>query len=79
MPSDATILVLIIGTHNSGRNNPLRPGPATDCWIHVHLSAERGERSSTQFKGDAWPGRRILQVSSYPYSLRYWVGTEPMH
>ena len=53
---------------NNKGNNPIAQhsiqGQAlpTDCYSHVHLSADRGERSSSYFRGDMWSERS-----------RYWL------
>ena len=32
----------------------------TDCWRHVHLSADRDDRSISKFKYDAYSGSQLL-------------------
>ena len=63
-------------------------GLATDCWPHVHLSIDRGERSSSQFREKAkslsrfWFLDRDYYYKSVPHlpnSSRCWVSTDPKH
>ena len=50
----------------------------TNCWHHVHLSAHRGERSSSQFRGNARSARRVLQPEITAASSSYGYGTDPI-
>ena len=41
------------------------PSLPTDCWSHVHLSADKNGRSYNRFMGDMWSTNRLLTLSSH--------------
>jgi hypothetical protein len=49
-----------LNNNNSNNNNPLALQPIegqhlpTMCWPNLHLFTDRGERLSTQIRGDMW-------------------------
>jgi hypothetical protein len=51
--------------NNNNNNNPLArwlikgQDLQTKYWPHFQLSTDRGERSSSQFKGDLWSAYRV--------------------
>ena len=61
------LLLLIVKYYdNSAHHSPLRgQGLSMYGWTHVHLSAERSERSSSQYRGVVWSESRILDHYSF--------------
>ena len=51
---------------DNNKSQTLQPiedhGLPTDCWLHFHLSAGRDERSSSQFRDDAWSPCRVSKL-----------------
>ena len=46
---------------NNKINNPKTQKPIEDCWPLIHLSADRDERSFSQFGVDVWSAYLIPQ------------------
>ena len=75
----------------SNYNNLMIPGATSDCWPHVHLSADPddnhlgslrvicGQRTSTAPAVVHCLEGNSLQISNYPNSSKIWVGTDPIY
>ena len=80
----STIFIYNNNNNNNSKSNcPVDHGLETDCWSHIHLSVDRDERSSSQFRSDVWSLHRVpcscrlsrpelqLQISIYPNSSHW--------